>query len=140
MKSTKRSKKSTFPALLHLSYVLQQSAEEILEGEAGVGLSAARIMSCLSTSTPMSQRDVAMMLKQTEANVSRQLHGMKKDGLVSITRNKRDSRQRDVTLTAKGLKHYQQAEKLLKKQQKMFLKILNAGESAALEVAVQKLS
>ena len=132
--------KSKFPPLLHLSYVLQQSADEALEREAGVGLSAARIMSALSTAKPSSQRLVAMELRQTEANVSRQLHNMKKQGLVSITRNKKDSRQRDVTLTAKGARHYQQAEKLLKKQQSQVLKLLNASEAAAMEQAAQKLS
>ena len=133
-------KKNSFPPLLHLSYVLQQSADEILEQEAGVGLSAARIMSALSQSTPQSQRVVAAELRQTEANVSRQLHNMKKQGLVSITKNKKDSRQRDVVLTAKGAKKYQDAEKLLKKQQSRFLKILNTGEADILETAAQKLS
>jgi DNA-binding MarR family transcriptional regulator len=79
-------------------------------------------------------------LRQTEANVSRQLHNMKKQGLVNITRNKKDSRQRDVTLSAKGARHYQQAEKLLKKQQSQVLKQLNASETAAMEQAAQKLS
>jgi len=65
---------------------------------------------------------------------------MKKHGLVSITKNKKDSRQRDVTLTAKGAKKYQEAEKLLKKQQAKFLKILNAGEANSLELAAQQLS
>jgi DNA-binding MarR family transcriptional regulator len=132
--------KSNFPPLLHLSYVLQQSADEVLERETGVGLSAVRIMSVLSKSKPASQRDVASQLRQTEANVSRQLHNMKKTGLVSITRNKKDSRQRDVTLTAKGAGHYQKAEKLLKRQQSKFLRILNAGEAKAFEQAAQKLS
>jgi DNA-binding MarR family transcriptional regulator len=131
---------SKFPPLLHLSYVLQHSAEETLEGEAGVGLSAARIMSALDKSKPTSQHAVASELRQTEANVSRQLQAMKKQGLVNITKNKKDSRQRDVTLTAKGTKKYQQAEKLLKKQQRQFLKILNASESAAFETAAQKLA
>ena len=140
MRSIKRSKKSSFPPLLHLSYVLQQSGEETLEREAGVGLSAARIMSVLSSANPVSQRDVAVILRQTESNVSRQLQNMKKMGLVNVARNKRDSRQRDVTLTSKGQKHYQQAEKVLKRQQKEFLKILNTAESAALEIAAQKLS
>jgi len=65
---------------------------------------------------------------------------MKKQGLVSITKNKKDSRQRDVVLTAKGAKKYQDAEKLLKKQQSRFLKILNTGEADILETAAQKLS
>jgi DNA-binding MarR family transcriptional regulator len=139
MKANKRTTKTNFPPLLHLSYVLQQKAEEILEQEAGVGLSAARIMSVLSTSNAISQHEVAIGLRQTQANVSRQLQNMKKQGLVSVTRNKKDSRQRDVTLTAKGLKHYQLAEKLLKKQQRDFFKILNAGETAAIDLAANKL-
>lgn len=131
--------KNKFPPLLHLSYTLQHSAEEMLEAEAGIGLSAARIMSVLDRHSSASQRVVAMELRQTEANVSRQLQSMKKQGLVSIARNKKDSRQRDVTLTAKGAKKYQDASRILKKQQKQFLKILNAGESAAIEIAAQKL-
>ncbi len=140
MRNVKSSKKSSFPPLLHLAYNLQQLANEHLEREAGVGLSAARIMSVLDKSSVSSQRDVAMELKQTEANVSRQLHSMKKQGLVSITRNKKDSRQRDVTLTSKGARHYQQAEKLLKKQQSQVLRMLSASETAAIEQAAQKLS
>lgn len=132
--------KSKFPPLLHLSFVLQQSAEEILEREAGVGLSAARIMSVLDKSSPASQRLVAAELHQTEANVSRQLHSMKKQGLVNISRNKKDSRQRDVTLSAKGSKKHQEVQKILKKQQKQFLRILNSGEAEILEFAAQKLA
>jgi DNA-binding MarR family transcriptional regulator len=132
--------KSSFPPLLSLSYVLQHSAEEMLESEAGIGLSAARIMSVLKSATPVSQKNIAVELRQTEANVSRQLQAMKKSGLVSISRNKKDSRQRDVTLSAKGSRKYQLAEKVLKKQQRQFLRILNAGESLALEVAAKKLA
>jgi DNA-binding MarR family transcriptional regulator len=140
MRSKNGAGKNNFPPLLHLSYVLQQVADEILEQEAGVGLSAARIMSTLNKSVPQSQRVIASELRQTEANVSRQLRNMKKQGLVSITKNKKDSRQRDVTLTSKGLKKYQEAEKLLKRQQTKFLKILNAGEADILELAAHKLS
>lgn len=132
--------KSKFPPLLHLSYVLQQVAEEDLERETGIGLSAARIMSVLSQKAPLSQRHVAVTLHQTEANVSRQLKAMKGQGLVSISRNKKDSRQRDVMLTAKGAKKCAEAQKVLGKQQRKFLKILNAGEADALETAAHKLS
>ena len=132
--------KNKFPPLLHLSYILQQSAEEMLEAQAGVGLSATRIMSALDKSTAVSQRVIAMELRQTEANVSRQLHNMKKQGLVGVSRNRKDSRQRDVVLTAKGAKKYQDAQKVLKKQQRQFLKILTAGETNAIELAAQKLA
>jgi DNA-binding MarR family transcriptional regulator len=81
-----------------------------------------------------------MELRQTEANVSRQLQSMKKHGLVSITRNKKDSRQRDVSLTSKGSRKYQEANKVLKKQQKQLLRTLSSAESAAVESAAQKLA
>lgn len=132
--------KSKFPPLLHLSYVLQHKCESALEAEAGVGLSAARIMSVLDRSSPTSQRVIAMELSQTEANVSRQLRAMKKQGLVSINRNKKDNRQRDVVLTAKGASRYKDAEKLLKRQQKQILDILTRGEADALEAAAKKLA
>lgn len=131
--------KSKFPSLLHLSYVLQQRCESALEAEAGVGLSAVRIMSVLDKSVPTSQRVIAMQLAQTESNVSRQLQAMKKQGLVNVSRNKKDNRQRDVTLTAKGASRYKEAEKLLKKQQRQILNILTASEAAALEYAAKKL-
>jgi DNA-binding MarR family transcriptional regulator len=140
MRSIRAGIKSSFPPLLHLSFVLQQSAEENLLREVGIGLSSVRIMSALSLSTAKSQRQVAIELRQTEANVSRQLQSMKKQGLVSIAKNKKDSRQRDVSLTSNGAKKYQSALKVLKKQQDQFLRILNASEASAFETAAQKLS
>lgn len=105
------------PAIaLHRSvFILQQKADELLNREAGTGLSAVRIMGQLHSSVPRSQRTVATMLHQTEANVSRQLQVMKKAGLVRIDKNKNDRRVREVTLTAKGSKVYGRAEALLDK-------------------------
>jgi len=93
--------KSKFPPLLHFAYILQQLSDELLLREVKVSLSHVRIMSALGSS-PVSQRMVAVSLHQTEANISRQLHVMHKQGLVSITKNKQDGRQRDIKLTAKG--------------------------------------
>jgi DNA-binding MarR family transcriptional regulator len=132
--------KSNFPPLLHLSYILQQSSDELLLSEAGVGLSQARIMSVLHRSAARSQRSVATELAQTEANVSRQLRQMKRQGLVNIKPSKNDARQREVVLTAKGSNVYQKAEKLLKKQQSQFLRLLAQNEVKAFEKATHNLS
>jgi DNA-binding MarR family transcriptional regulator len=140
MKNNLPSLKSKFPPLLRFTYNLQHSAEELLLAQAGVGLSQARIMSGLSNSVARSQSYLAVELNQTEANISRQLKVMKKHGLVNIGKNKEDGRQRDVTLTAKGLRIYAKAEKILKTQQRSFLKVLNKGEADILEFAAQKLS
>jgi DNA-binding MarR family transcriptional regulator len=129
-----------FPPLLHLSYVLQHTADAELLSEARVGLSQVRIMSGLSNNSPRSQRYLSAELNQTEANISRQLKVMKSRGLVSITKNKKDGRQRDVTLTSKGRQKYQKARKLLNKQQAEIFRMLKQGESEVLEFAAQKLA
>lgn len=90
-------------------------------------------MSALDSSTARSQRQVATSLRQTEANISRQLQAMKQDGLVSVTRNKKDGRQRDVKLTAKGAGKYQKAASLLKKLENS----VNRQESRALTEALE---
>jgi DNA-binding MarR family transcriptional regulator len=132
--------KSNFPPLLHLSYILQQVSDELLLDKAGVGISQARIMSVLHQSMPVSQRAVAISLAQTEANVSRQLRQMKKNGLVKISKAKKDARQREVVLTKQGRNTYQKAEKLLKKQQSQFLRLLASSEIKAFERATHNLS
>lgn len=132
--------KNQFPPLLHLTFILQQVSDEILLKEVGVGLSQARIMSVLHSAVPYSQSTVARRLSQTEANVSRQLRDMKRQGLVSITKNKKDGRQRDVTLTSKGSSKYQAAEKHLKNQQSRLLKLLSGNELKAFESAARNLS
>src|SRR4051812_32375125 len=93
------------PTPLHyLMFVLQHMSDETLGKEAGTSLSHVRIMTALSGAMLHSQRAVAVHLHQTEANVSRQLQVMKNQGLVSIRKNKKDGRQRDVALTPKGKK------------------------------------
>jgi len=124
MNNDLRSLKSKFPPLLHLTYLLQQSTDELLLSKVGVSLSHARIMSGLSPVVARSQHHLAVELGQTEANISRQLQVMKKHGLVSIARNKKDGRQRDVKLTHKGASKYKKAEELLKKEQKGYKKLL----------------
>lgn len=81
-------------------------------------------MSGLSVALSRSQHHLAVELQQTEANISRQLQVMKKHGLVNISRNKRDGRQRDVRLTQKGVAKYKKAEDLLKKEQRGYKKLL----------------
>src|SRR3990167_3147355 len=132
--------KNKFPPLLHLTFILQQVSDDLLTKKVGVGLSQTRIMSVLHSSVPRSQRLVASRLGQTEANVSRQLRDMKKHGLVSIAKNKKDGRQKDVTLTSKGTKTYQNAEKILKTQQSNLLRLLSGSEVKAFERAAHNLN
>jgi DNA-binding MarR family transcriptional regulator len=133
---TAKIKNELSPTPLHyLVYLLQQLSEELL-AEAGVSLSHVRILGVLDGKVPSSQAEVAVNLHQTEANVSRQLQAMHKIGMVKISKNKKDGRQRDVTISAKGKRKYQQAENLLKKQQSKFL---TKNELSTIEKLAHKL-
>lgn len=132
--------KNNFPPLLHLTYILQQISDETLQKEVNIGLSQTRLMSVMSSTKPVSQREVAVRLGQTESNVSRQLKAMHQDGLVGIKKNKKDSRRKEVTLTLKGAKVYASAEKILKKEQSKLLHMLSGSELNVFENAAQLLT
>ncbi|MDB5161394.1 MAG: hypothetical protein JWO96_774 [Candidatus Saccharibacteria bacterium] len=115
--------------LLSLVWKLQQSADELLADKCGAGLSQIRILAALDKSIPRSQSHVAHSLGQTEANVSRQLRAMKKDGLVHIVKNKKDHRQRDVSLSPKGYRIYAKAEQALSHHEKGLLSTMSRSEA-----------
>jgi DNA-binding MarR family transcriptional regulator len=128
------------PTPLHyLMFILQQQSDELLHGEVGVSLSHVRIMGALDYKIPSSQKAIANQLQQTEANVSRQLLAMVRQGFVKVTKNKKDSRARDVTLTAKGQRRYEAAEKLLKKQLNSVYKGFSKENKRAFEDSVNKI-
>ena len=139
MKAQASFRKNTPTSLHQLTFVLQQLTNELLESEVKVGLSQVRIMSALDTSMAYSQHGVAIKLRQTEANISRQLQTMKRQGLVNIKRNPKDKRQREVILSAKGKRTYDTALRLLNAQQKDLLRLLNSEEIKAFNHAVDNL-
>ena len=120
-------------------FVLQHMSNELLLAEAGVGLSQTLIMSGLSKTSPSNQRAVAAKLRQTEANVSRQLQVMKKAGLVTIRQARKDKRQKEVLLTSKGASSYAKACKLLGEQQKDILKLIASAEARVFGQTVDNL-
>lgn len=120
-------------------FVLQHQAEELLDSQAGAGLAQIRILGTLTRDVPRSQKLVARQLRQTEANASRQLRLMQRQGLVSVKANKQDKRQKDVTLTSKGAQKYEKAKKLLQAQQKDLLRLLNKNERQTFEHALNNL-
>ncbi len=134
-----KANKQAIDPLLHLTYVLQHLSDTNLSAIAGVGLSQVRLMSVLNDTVTHSQIKIAHDLQQTEANVSRQIRLMKKDGLVSIERNKKDARIRDVKLTGNGARKYKMGVKVLATQQKELLKLLDKKEVKAFERASSNL-
>jgi DNA-binding MarR family transcriptional regulator len=130
---------SQLTPLLSLVWKLQQSADDLLADKCGVGLSQVRMLTALDKSVARSQRHVAVSLGQTEANVSRQLRAMKKEGLVHITKNKKDHRQRDVSLTPKGYRVYSKAHQAMAHHEKGLLSTMSRTDSRDFQDQVSSL-
>lgn len=139
MKKVKKASYTPLSSLHQLEFILQHKSDAVLRDGVGIGLGQVQIMRALNRSVPASQRLLAMKLHQTEANISRQLGLLKKKGLVAVNRNRKDRRQREVSLTAKGAKTYDAAEKLLSAQHKELLKLINRQEVLQFERVVSKL-
>lgn len=137
--SDKRGPYSPLTSLHRLEFILQQKSDTLLRDSLGVGFGQVQIMQALHRSVPMNQRALASKLYQTESNVSRQLQTLKKKGLVSIMRNKKDKRLREAELSIKGKKTYEQAEKFLAAQHKELLKMMDDRDVKALDRAVSHL-
>jgi DNA-binding MarR family transcriptional regulator len=139
MNNTKQDHQYSPTPLHYLMFILQQKSDELLQGEIGISLSHVRILGVLDYSVPCSQKSIATKLKQTEANVSRQLLAMVRQGFVKVSKNKDDSRQRDVTLTAKGQRRFEGAEKALKSQLSSIYRSLNKDEKRIFDDSIQKI-
>ena len=139
MNAKKRGPYSPLSSLHRLEFILQHKSDLLLRKSTGVGFGQVQIMQALHRSVALSQRAVASKLHQTEANVSRQLQLLKKKGLVSITRNKKDKRLHEASLTVKGSKAFAKAEKILATQHKELLKLLNSSEIKAFDRVVSHL-
>lgn len=139
MATSKRGPYSPLSSLHRLEFILQHKSDLLLRDSLGVGFGQIQILQALHRSVPVSQRAIASKLYQTESNVSRQLQTLKKKGLVSITRNKKDKRLREIELTAKGQKTFDKAEKILSTQHKELLKMVDDRDIKALDRAVSHL-
>lgn len=126
-------------SLHRLEFILQHKSDLLLRQSVRVGFGQVQILQALHRSVPLSQRGVAVKLYQTEANVSRQLQLLKKKGLVSIVRNKKDKRLHETQRTEKGQKTFDKAEKILAIQHEELLKLLNPKEIQAFDRVVSHL-
>lgn len=139
MKEDTNSQKISPTALHRLTSILQHRYDEMLQRRFGVGFAQVQIMEVLSGTFPRSQRFISLQLKQTEANVSRQLRLMQKQGVVNVKKNKKDSRVRDVVLTAEGRRIYEQAQKALQAYQEDLMRHLTKEDRKSFVRTVQNL-
>lgn len=90
--------------LHHVASVLMKQSDQVLQEQLGIGYAQFKILQLLADKPSLRQLDIAVTLGQTEASISRQVKLLISDGLLQVSRNKRNKREHLTTLTPKGLR------------------------------------
>ena len=90
--------------LQHVARLLSKQSEQVLQERLGIGMSQFKILRVLQANSHIKQRDIALILGQTEASISRQVKLMLDDGLLRSTVSPRNRRAHITVVTAKGEK------------------------------------
>lgn len=88
--------------LMHLAKVLAQQNDHVLQDRLGIGFSSFKILMMLQHSPNMQQRQIAELLGQTEASISRLIKGLVDEGLMTSQVSLQNRRERLTSLTPKG--------------------------------------
>lgn len=89
--------------LEHVSGTFHRQADQVLQERLGIGMSQYRIMALLHDAQKR-QRDLADILGQTEAAISRQISLLAERGAVVSVAHPLRKRERIASLTPKGIK------------------------------------
>jgi DNA-binding MarR family transcriptional regulator len=88
--------------LQHLAVLLGRQSDQVLQEQLGIGISQYRILQALQTNPSVQQKQLASLLGQTEASVSRQIKLMQGRGMLEAQVNPQNRREHLTTLQPKG--------------------------------------
>lgn len=97
----------------NVSSLLARYSDKALQKNIGIGYSQYKILSCLAMQNGLRQIDIAHLLGQTEASVSRQVKIIKELGMVKIIINPNNHREHLIEITSSGYLRYEKATSLL---------------------------
>lgn len=101
--------------LQHVAFVMGRHSDQVLQEQLGIGFSQFKIMMVLEHRPQLRQRQIADMLGQTEASISRQIKLMKHSGLLHTKTNPSNKREHLTELTHKGQRFGTKAIEVLNK-------------------------
>src|SRR5690242_17413141 len=86
----------------HVATLLARQSDQVLQEQLGVGLSQYKILLTLQHNPSIQQRQIADLLGQTEASVSRQIKLLKSKQMIASSVNPQNRRQHLTTLQPRG--------------------------------------
>ena len=97
----------------NISSTLSRLSDQVLNESLSISYSQYKILNALDIKENSRQIDIAHILGQTEASISRQIKIMNANGLIKIVLNKDNRREHYIQLTSKGSTSYTRATRLL---------------------------
>jgi len=82
--------------------LIGRQSDQVLQEQLGIGLSQFRILQTLQTNPSVQQKQIASLLGQTEASISRQVKLMQAKGMITIQVNSQNRREHLTVLLPKG--------------------------------------
>lgn len=125
--------------LQHVAFLLTKHSDQVLQEQLGVGYSQLKILRILQHNPSVTQKQIADMLGQTEASISRQIKLMHAKGLLATSINVQSRREHHTTITYKGDRLVIAAIEALARFQKPLLESLTEKEQHNLHAILRKL-
>ena len=98
-----------------LAFRIERQSDQILLEQLGIGFSQYKIIHVLEANPQFKQKQIAKILGQTEASISRQIRLMRLSGLIVSVINPEHKREHITNLTIKGIKLRDAANNILAK-------------------------
>jgi len=85
-----------------LAFLLEKRADESLKAQADIGFAQYKVLEVIGRNMLAKQNNVARILDQTEASISRQIKILQKRGLINVASVVGNKRARELSLSQRG--------------------------------------
>jgi len=123
----------------HVATLLARQSDQVLQEQLGIGLSQFKILRTLQHNSRIQQRQIADLLGQTEASISRQIKLLKSKQMISTNVNPANRREHLTTLLPQGVAVLEAAAKVLEQYHAPTLNVLSNRELVTLHGLLARL-
>ncbi len=116
----------------HVATLLGRQSDQVLQEQLGIGLSQYKILRILQDNSQVQQRQIADLLGQTEASISRQIKLLTGKQMINSQANPVNRREHLTTLTPRGTRILEAANTVLEQYHAATLNTLSTKEQATL--------
>jgi len=134
-----KSPQTILDSLQHLAILTHRQSDIVLQEQLGIGMSQYRILQVLQTNPTLQQKQIAGLLGQTEASISRQVRLMQDRMMVSARVNPENRREHLTTLLPKGQRLLEAGAEVLASQHQGMVTGLSRNERDVLTSLLSKL-